>query len=140
MYGVWGLVDLVQNTKQGEKISPELELMILEQRLMDPKLSTSKMIKKFDLKCSQSNVQKIYKRWGLARFNQPVVLRGVISQPIAEKETIEQESVESVGSVLSSYSILHRQSREKSAKSRFPELIQNANLKVKGGSSFSRLA
>jgi hypothetical protein len=100
-------VDLVQNTKQGEKISPELELMILEQRLMDPKLSTSKMIKKFDLKCSQSNVQKIYKRWGLARFNQPVVLRGVISQPIAEKETIEQESVESVGSVLSSYSILH---------------------------------
>ncbi len=86
----------MQNTKQGEKISPELELMILEQRLMDPKLSISKMIKKLDLKCSQSNVQKIYKRWGLARFNQPVVLRGVISQPIAEKETIEQERVESV--------------------------------------------
>jgi hypothetical protein len=116
LYGVWGLVDLVQNTKQGEKISPELELMIIEQRLMDPQLSTGKMIKKLDLKCSQANVQKIYNRWGLARFNQQVVLRGVISQPPPQKEDIEQESVLSA--------------RKKSAKSLFPDLIQEANLKV----------
>ena len=113
LYGVWGLVDLVQNTKQGEKISPELELMIIEQRLMNPKLSTAKMIKKLDLKCSRSNVRKIFNRWGLARFKKQVVLRGVISQPIPKKEKIKQVCV-----------------GKKSAKSLFPSLIQDANLKV----------
>jgi hypothetical protein len=123
LYGVRGLVDLVQNTKQGEKISPELELMIIEQRLMDPQLSTGKMIKKLDLKCSQANVQKIYNRWGLAKFKKQVVLRGVISQPPPGKEKIEQESVLSSSSSSDS-------DRKKSAKSLFPDLIQNDNLKV----------
>ena len=62
IYGVWGLVDLVQKGQIGEKISPELELQIVEERLMDPSLSTSKVIKRFNLKCSRANVQKIYKR------------------------------------------------------------------------------
>jgi hypothetical protein len=61
LYGVWGLADLVQTTKVGEKISPELELQIIEERLMDPSLSTNKIIKKLDLKCCKANVQKIYK-------------------------------------------------------------------------------
>jgi len=64
IYGIWGLVDLVQQGRTGEKISPELELQIIEQRLMDSSLSTTKMIKKLDLKCSKANVQKVYKRWG----------------------------------------------------------------------------
>ena len=38
----------------GEKISPELELQIIEERLMDPSLSTAKMIKRFNLKCSRA--------------------------------------------------------------------------------------
>ena len=121
LYGVWGLVDLVQNTKQGEKISHELELMIIEQRLMDPKLSTGNMIKKLRLKCSQANVQKIYNRWGLAKINQQVMLRGVISQPPPQKQDIEDIDIEQE-SVLST--------RKKSAKSLFPDLIQKANLKV----------
>jgi len=75
IYGIWGLVDLVQQGRTGEKISPELELQIIEQRLMDSSLSTTKMIKKLDLKCSKANVQKVYKRWGLSRFRSPVPIR-----------------------------------------------------------------
>jgi hypothetical protein len=49
LYGVWGLADLVQKGQTGEKISPQLELQIIEERLMYPSLSTAKMIKKLDL-------------------------------------------------------------------------------------------
>jgi hypothetical protein len=100
-----------------------LELLIIEQRLMDPKLSTSKIIKKLDLKCSQANIQKIYKRWGLAKFKKPVLLRGVISQKPPENSERKSDS-----------SSCHGEKREKrgqvSAKSRFPNLIENANLKI----------
>jgi len=57
VYGVWGLADLVQQGRTGEKISPEPELQIIEQRLMDSSLSTTKMIKKLKLECSKANVQ-----------------------------------------------------------------------------------
>ncbi|MCD4781307.1 MAG: hypothetical protein K8S27_12275, partial [Candidatus Omnitrophica bacterium] len=50
IYGIWGIVDLVQQGRTGEKISSELELQIIEQRLMDTSLSTTKMIKKLNLK------------------------------------------------------------------------------------------
>ena len=117
-YGVWGLIDLIQMTKKGEKISPELELQIIEQRLMDVKLSTNKAIKKFDLKCSKANVQKVYAKWGLSRIKKPVSIRGVISAPapIAVKRRSTQV--------------------EPSAKSRFPNLIKTCRLKVNG--SFRR--
>ena len=80
-YGVWGLVDRIQITKKGEKLSVELELDILEQRLMDPSLSVPKIMKKLKLKCSKSHVQKVYGRWGLSRFKQSISLRGIIGQP-----------------------------------------------------------
>lgn len=118
VYGIWGLVDLVQKGQIGEKISPELELQIIEERLMDPSLSTSKMIKKLNLKCSRANVQKIYKRWRLSGFKKPIPIRGVVSQPIPQR--IEKD-------------LSHI---ERSAKARFPELIETARLKVNG--SFSR--
>ena len=118
VYGVWGLVDLVQQGRAGEKISSELELQIIEQRLMYPSLSTTKMIKKLDLKCSKANVQKVYKRWGLARFKKPVLIRGVLSSPVPSK-------------------VRHKESDAKqSIKSRIPDLIQKARLKV--NLSFSR--
>ena len=85
VYGIWGLVDLVQKGQIGEKISPELELQIIEERLMDPSLSTSKVIKKLNLKCSRANVQKIYKRWRLSRFKKPIPIRGVISQSVPQR-------------------------------------------------------
>jgi len=118
VYGIWGLVDLVQKGQIGEKISPELELQIIEERLMDPSLSTSKVIKKLNLKCSRANVQKIYKRWRLSRFKKPIPIRGVVSQPIPQR--IEK-------------GLSHI---ERSAKARFPELIRTARLKV--NDSFSR--
>ena len=112
VYGVWGLLDLVQQGRAGEKISSELELHIIEQRLMSPSLSTTKMIKKLDLKCSKANVQKVYKRWGLARFKKPVLIRGVLSKPVPDK-------------------VQHKKTDAKqSIKSRIPDLIQNARLKV----------
>ncbi len=118
-YGVWGLVDLVQTTKIGEKISPELELRIIEQRLMDPLLSANKIIKKLDLKCSKANVQKIYTRWKLSRFKKPISIRGVVSQPIVERIEKKESHI------------------ERSAKARFPDLIKTDRLKV--NRSFTRL-
>lgn len=118
MYGVWGLVDLVQTTKIGEKISPELELQIIEERLMNPLLSANKIIKKLDLKCSKANVQKIYTRWKLSRFKKPVSIRGMVSQPILKGIQKKESHI------------------ELSAKARFPDLIKTARLKV--NRSFSR--
>lgn len=112
VYGVWGLADLVQKGQTGEKISPHLELQIIEERLMDPSLSTAKVIKKFDLKCSRANVQKIYTRWKLSRFKKPIPIRGVL--PSAVPAHVEKE----------------RPKGESSAKSRFPDLIDSAGLKV----------
>ena len=118
IYGIWGLVDLVQQGRTGEKISPELELQIIEQRLMNPSLSTTKMIKKLNLKCSKANVQKVYKRWGLSRFKSPVLIRGVIASQVPAK-------------------VHHKESDIKqSVKTRMPDLIAKARLKV--NPSFSR--
>lgn len=112
IYGVWGLVDLVQQGRTGEKISAELELQIIEQRLMDPSLSATKMMKKLNLKCSKANVQKVYKRWGLARLKRPVLIRGVLAGPVPDK--VRRKDSEA----------------KQSIKSRMPDLIQKARLKV----------
>jgi hypothetical protein len=118
IYGMWGLVDLVQQGRTGEKISSELELQIIEQRLTDSSLSTTKMIKKLKLKCSKANVQKVYKRWGLSKFKTPIPIRGVLSSPVpAEVRRKESDMKQSV-------------------KSRMPDLIAKARLKV--NPSFSR--
>jgi hypothetical protein len=111
VYGVWGLVDLVQTTRIGEKISPELELKIIEERLMDPSLSAEKMIEKLELKCSRANVLKIYARWQLSTFGKPIAIRGVVSTPVPPGDE-EPSPI------------------ERSACSRFPNLIQTASLKV----------
>ena len=111
-YGVWGLVDLVHSSRrQGEKISAELEVKIIEHRLMNPALSAQKMIKTLDLQCSRANIQKIYVRWKLADVKEAIPIRGVVSSPIPAKPE-------------------HTASKKDSAKSRFPDLIQTANLKV----------
>ena len=111
-YGIWGLVDLVQKGQMGEKISAELELQIIEQRLMDPSLSTSKLIQKLNLKCSRANVQKIYKRWRLSRFKKPIAIRGVVSEPVLRKTDKQHSHI------------------QPSARARFPDLIRTARLKV----------
>jgi len=111
-YGVWGIIDLIQITKRGEKISPELELEIIEQRVMDPSLSTHKMIDKLDLKCSRSNVQKVYSKWRLSQIKEPVSLRGVISRSVPAKVSNDSLQVKT------------------SARLRFPNLIEDNNLKV----------
>ena len=118
VYGIWGMVDLVQKGLTGEKISPQTELQIIEERLMDPKLSTPKMIKKLKLKCSKANVQKIYGRWKLTRFKQSQPIRSVVSHPVPEvPELLTSKLTPSV-------------------KSRIPNLIDIARLKV--NPSFSR--
>ena len=72
-YGVWGLVDLAHAQKRvGEKISAELELQIIEQRLKNPALTPTRIMEKLDLKCSRANVQKIYGRWNLSSFKDPI--------------------------------------------------------------------
>lgn len=120
IYGIWGLTDLVQQGRTGEKISSELELQIIEERLMDPSLSTNKMIKKLNLKCSKANVQKIYTKWKLSRFKKPISIRGVISHPVPEHTPSKISGI------------------EPSIKTRLPDLIKTARLKV--NPSFTRFA
>jgi len=112
-YGVWGLVDLVHTSRRsGEEASSELELRIIEEHLRNPALSTRKRIKEMGLKCSRANVQKIVKRWNLAAITQPVSIRGVIATGVPATTS---------GTASTQY---------QSAKSRFPELIQTASLKM----------
>ncbi len=86
-YGIWELVDLIHASKRvGEKISPELELEIIEERLKNPALSPTRIMEKLYLKCSRANVQKIYSRWRLSSFNKPITIHGVISTPIPEEK------------------------------------------------------
>jgi transcriptional regulator with XRE-family HTH domain len=119
IYGIWGLADLIQKGQTGEKISPDLELQIIEEKLMNPCLSTTQMITKLQLKCSRAHVQKTYKKWNLAKIKKPVQLRGVKSHPIPENHQEKPLSL------------------QLSAKARFPDLIQTSRLKV--NRSFSRL-
>jgi hypothetical protein len=112
-YGIWGLVDLIHTPRVGEKISPELELKIIEERLVDPKLSAQKMMDKLQLKCCRARVLAVYKRWRLSQFSVPVTLHGVIAvPPQTEANTIPVAQ---------------------SAKSRFPTLLSVANLKINSG-------
>ncbi len=120
-FGVWGLIDRIQTTKKGEKLSPDVELLIIEHRLMDPSLSPSKMIDKLKLKCCKSHIQKVYTGWSLSSFKKPISLRGVISHPVPEATDVD----------------LATTNLKCSAKTRFPNLVHNANLKV--NKSFDRL-
>jgi hypothetical protein len=69
------------------------------------------MIEQLELKCSRANVLKIYARWQLATFREPIAIRGVVSAPLPQ---IDKEPF----------------ALERSARSRFPNLIQTASLKV----------
>jgi transposase len=112
IYGIWSLVDLIHTSRRvSEKICPELELQIIEDRLMDPSLSTGMIIKELKLQCSKSNVKKIYSRWGLSVIKEAVPIRGVLS---------------------SSVSLTHKKksSTQLSTRLLFPDLIKEANLKV----------
>lgn len=119
LYGIWGIVDLIQQGRTGEKISSELELQIIEERLMAPSLSATKIITKLNLKCSKANVQKIVTKWGLSGIKKPVPIRGVLPQKVSTPEAKKQEVVQS------------------SIKTRHPNFIKTARLKV--NVSFLRL-
>jgi hypothetical protein len=116
LYGIWGIVDLVHAPrKKGEKISAQLELKIIEERLMNPNLSVDRLIKHLELKCSRAKVQKIYQRWGLTSIKQAIPVRGVVA--VAEPSPSQSPGM--------------------SAVKRFPTLITDASLKV--NTSFERL-
>jgi hypothetical protein len=118
-YGVRGLIDITSRSKQpGEKISPDLELKIIEERLMNPSLSTRKVIKELKLNCSQSRVQHIYDRWNLSAIDVAVPIRGVLS---SGDQVIE--------------GVAH--SKAQSARVCSPELVHKTNLRVTR--SFSEL-
>ncbi len=85
---------------------------------MDPSLSTTKMIKKLNLKCSKANVQKIYGKWQLSSFKKSVSIRGVVSHPVPGKASTITSKL------------------EPSVKTRIPNLVKIAGLKV--NLSFSR--
>jgi hypothetical protein len=115
-YGIWGLIDLIHSPRRkGEKISADLELKIIEQRLLNPTLSTRKMIVALKLNCSQTNIQKIYSRWGLVKIKEAKPIKGILSSAIPDKLTHDMDI------------------KNSSTRSRFPTLLKVANLKVNGG-------
>jgi len=115
-YGIWGLIDLIHSPRRkGEKISADLELKIIEQRLLNPTLSTRKIIVALKLNCSQTNIQKIYSRWGLVKIKEAKPIKGILSFAIPDKLTHDID-VKNI-----------------STRSRFPTLLKVANLKVNGG-------
>ena len=114
-YGMWGLIDLVHSGRRiGEKISDELELQIIERRLMNPSLSAQKMIKQLKLKCSRANVQKVYTRWKLSKFKVPKPIRGIVATPLVQAEEADVPV-------------------QKSVRSRFADLIHGSGLKINHG-------
>jgi len=83
-YGPWGLVDWLQPGRGRGKISSELELRILEEKLEHPRLSLGDLVARLQLRCSRAAVHQCLKFWDLLEKDRaPIRLRGLWS---AEEE------------------------------------------------------
>lgn len=75
--GFWGLADWIQAGHGRVKISAELELRIVEEKLEHPRLSLDALLARLKLKCSRSAVHELLKSWDLLDKNRSAVrIRG----------------------------------------------------------------
>ncbi|MBL7212034.1 MAG: helix-turn-helix domain-containing protein [Desulfobacteraceae bacterium] len=77
-YGAWGLVDWIQPGRGRGKISDELELRIIEEKVEHPRFSLDELIARMDLRCSRSALYEVLRYWELLeKKRRPVQLRGL---------------------------------------------------------------
>ena len=78
LYGLWGLVDWLQPGSGRQKISEELELRIIEEKLEHPSLSLQAMLSRLQLRCSRTAIHEVLKFWNLTdKDREPVQIRGL---------------------------------------------------------------
>ena len=81
----WGLVDWVQPGHGRVRLSGNLEIQILEEKLEHPRLTLDELARRLRLKCAYSSVYELLKYWGLLdKHRAPVRLRGFWGE--AQKE------------------------------------------------------
>jgi hypothetical protein len=86
MYGPWGLVDWMHGRRERTKISAELELRILEEKLEHPRLSLDELMARLELRCSRMALHEILKFWDLlSKSRRAARLRGLWTEQ-EEKE------------------------------------------------------
>lgn len=64
-YGALGLVDWIQPGRGRGKISDELELRIIEEKVEHPRFSLDELMARMDLRCSRSALYEILRYWKL---------------------------------------------------------------------------
>jgi len=85
-YGAWGLVDWIQPGRGRGKISDELELRIIEEKVEHPRFSLDELIARMDLRCSRSALYEVLRYWELLeKERRPVRLRGLWGEEVPEK-------------------------------------------------------
>ena len=78
LYGPWGLVDWLRPGRGRVKLSEELELRILEEKLEHPRLSLDALITRMKLRCARTSVYEVLRFWNLLeKDRKPVRLRGL---------------------------------------------------------------
>jgi len=81
LYGPWGLVDWLQSGSGRHKLSEELELRIIEEKLEHPALSLEALVSRLHLRCSRTAVHEILKFWKLLdKDRAPIRVRGMWGQ------------------------------------------------------------
>ena len=86
-YGPWGLVDRLRPGRGRVKLSDELELRILQEKLEHPRLSVDALISKMKLRCARTMVYEVLRFWDiLEKDRRPVQLRGLWRGEVYEEQ------------------------------------------------------
>jgi transposase len=87
-YGPWGFVDWLQPGRGRGKVSEDLELRIIEEKLEHPRLSLDDLVSRMKLRCSRSAIYDVLRFWDLlGKDRKPVRLRGFWDEEEPEKPT-----------------------------------------------------
>jgi transposase len=88
-YGPWGLVDWLRPGRGRKKLSEELELRIVQEKLEHPRLSVDALISRMRLRCARTWVYEVLKFWELLQKDRrPVQLRGLWREDTAEEPPV----------------------------------------------------
>ncbi len=89
VHGPWGLVDWLRPGRGRVKLSDELELRLIQEKLEHPRLSLDALISRMKLRCARTSVYEVLRFWGLLEKNrQPVRLRGLWHEDDRRREEV----------------------------------------------------
>lgn len=78
IYGPWGLVELLHGSRARSRISAELELRVIEEKLEHPRLTLADVMQRLDLRCSRTALHEVLRFWDLlSKEREAVRLRGL---------------------------------------------------------------